>query len=59
MALKEAFGFIPNAEALMALYKSYGENEHLVKSPFWDSVWLESDKREKEYFWKSHSSLEG
>lgn len=34
MALKETFGLIPNAEALMALYKSYGENEHLVKALF-------------------------
>lgn len=48
MALKEAFGLVPNAEALTELYKSYGENEHLVKAPFWDSLWLELDKREKE-----------
>lgn len=45
MALREDFGPIPNAKALVELYKSYEENENLVKIPFFESLGLELGKK--------------
>lgn len=58
MSLKEAVGPIPNAEALRDLYQSCDKNENLVNIPFFENLWLELKRKEKESFWKSCGCVE-